>query len=373
MRVKKPLIAALLIVTAAAAQQGARYLVITADQYANSIQRLADWKRAAGISTKVVKLSEIGSSVEQIRVYVKAAYDSWPIRPEFVLLVGSPYNLPAARYGNRWHYYSDNVYADMTGDPRAELLVGRFPAKNAEQCDLMVEKTLAYEQTPDLGDTLWMRRLTTIVREGYDWDDTVYWNNARHAAGLAGQAGFVGCDSLSTSRGDSARQVVASIDNGTGLVMYRGTAAGNWRAPFEMDPRWTSNGRKLPVILSITCETMALDPYDSMLGSAFIKSGTVVEPNGAVAFYGNTRSAARVARQRGAAARGFFTGLFTENRYRLGGACVRSKDQLLQEFPTDDEDYRGFNLFGDPALPLWTATPRILDVTHPGEILPEPQ
>jgi hypothetical protein len=369
MHCRRLLIGALLILTAAAAaQQGARYLIITADQYETSIQRLAGWKRAAGISTKVVKLSECGSSVEQIRGFVQTAYDSWPIRPEFVLLVGSPYNLPAARYGNRWRYYSDNVYADMTGDVRAELLVGRFPARSAQQCDLMVEKTLSYKQTPDLTDTLWMRRPTTIVREGYDRDDTVYWNNVRHAAALAGQAGFVGCDSLSTARGDNARRVVASIDSGTGMVVYRGTAGGNWREPFEMDPGWTSNGPRLPVILSITCETMALDPYDSMLGSAFIRCGTVHEPKGAVAFYGNTHSAANVARQRGAVARGFFSGLFTENRYRLGDACVRSKEQLLLEFPTDDEDYRGFNLFGDPALPLWTATPRTMDVTHPDEV-----
>jgi hypothetical protein len=233
----------------------------------------------------------------------------------------------------------------------------------------MVEKTLAYERAPDLTDSLWMRRLTTVVNDFNDSDSLIYWQNARYLAVEAGYAGFVSCDSLASKRGHSASDVVSSVTNGTGLVMYRGTAGGNWRDPFDANPALTSNGKMLPIVLSITCETMALDPYDSMVASAWVKAGWNSTIRGAVAIFANTHSASHVAQQRGAVARGFVTGLFGENRYVLGDAALRAKEQLITEFPTDDEDYRGFNLFGDPSLRIWTGTPRALDVTHPLEIL----
>jgi len=94
---------------------------------------------------------------------------------------------------------------------------------------------------------------------------------------------------------------------------------------------------------------------------------------GGVAFFGNTHSASSVAQVRSAVARGFFTGLFTENKYKLGQTTVRARYQLYQEYPTYTNDYRGFNLLGDPELGIWTATPKQLSVQHPAEILKQPQ
>ena len=362
------------LASALLADDGARYLIITADQFEASIRPLAEWKHASGLQCKVVRISEIGTDTAAIHDYIESAYNTWPVRPEFVLLVGHPSAIRAGQYGERmWRFYSDTYYGDVTGDYRAEIKVGRFPARSVAQCDVMVEKTLAYERNPGLADSLWMRRLTTVVREDYDADDSTYWNNVRNAAGLAGAAGFVSCDSLSLARGHSATHVVSSVNRGTGLVLYRGTAGGNWREPFNVEPDMTANGDKLPVVLSITCETMALDPYDSMVGSGWALAGWNGTMHGAVAFFGNTHSASNVARERGAICRGFFTGLFTENRYVLGDALLRAKQQLYTEFPSDDEDYRGFCLFGDPALRLWTETPQPLAVGHAREILPGPQ
>jgi len=372
---KTVLLTVLLLAAVTFAEDGARYLVVTTDALYQSILPLTAWKQATGMKTRVVKLSEIGSDTTSIKNYIRNAYSNWPIPPEYVLLVGAPVSLPARRYSVQGggSYYSDNIYGDMTGDLEAELAVGRFPARSAAQLDLMVAKTLAYERTPDLTDSLWIRRLTTIVREGYDADDTIYWGNVRWAASRAGAAGFVRCDSLSYARGHSSSHVVASVNAGTGLVLYRGTAAGNWYLPFNVDPAQTANGKKLPIVLSITCETITLAPNESMVGDAWMKTGTTSNLRGAVAFFGNTHSAANVARQRGAVCRGFFDGLFVEQAERLGIAILRAKRQLRLEFPTYTSDYRGFNLLGDPALPVWTATPRVPQVIHPATIEPGPQ
>ncbi len=364
----------LLLFSAVAAEQGARYLIITRDELTAAIQPLADWKHAAGMQCKVARLSETGSSLYDIHDYIQNAYDNWPVRPEFILLVGHPYYLPSARYGSGgWPFYSDNYYADMAGDHRAELPVGRFPVRTAAQCQTMVAKTLAYERDPWLTDSLWMRSLTTVIREDWDPDDSIYWNDIRYAAALAGAAGFVSCDSFSEMRGHNSYNVRTSVDAGTGLVLFRGCATGNWPPPFEMYPQQMTNGRKLPIILSMTCATMALNPYDSMVGSAWIKAGTAGGLKGAVAFFGNTHSDMGVARVRSVATRGFFTGLFTEGRYQLGLAMLRAKELMYEQFPHKTGDYRGFSLFGDPELKIWTATPRMLTVTHPDSIQPGPR
>ncbi|MBM3313581.1 hypothetical protein FJY70_03185 [candidate division WOR-3 bacterium] len=375
---KKALILALLCaVGLSLAENRAKYLIICADALSNSIQPLAEWKRATGLPTEVVKLSSIGSDTTSIKRFIQNAFDSGPVRPEYVLLVGGPALMPARLYYRQGYVYcsSDNIYADMGGTLEAEIPVGRFPAASAAQLDVMVAKTLMYEKTPDLTDSLWMRRLTTVIREGGDSDDTIYWNNARNAARKAGEAGFVSCDSLSYYRGHNSTSVMNSLNNGTGIVMYRGNAGNTWYTPFEqIRPGQLTSTNKLPIILSITCQTMTLDPYDPpMYGDSFMRAGTLSNLRGAVAFFGNTHPAMQVARVRGAVARGFFDGLFTQNAWKLGKAMLCAKHQMYLEFPNSTSDYRGFNLLGDPGLGIWTATPRVLDVAHPAEILPGPQ
>jgi hypothetical protein len=355
------------------ADQGARYLVIAEDELVDAVQPLVEWRHAQGLQAMLVPTSAAGNTLAEIDQYIEDAWENWPVPPEFVLLVGHPSVIPGARYGWPWTFYSDNDYADVAGDHRAEIAVGRFPARSAAQVEVMVAKTLSYEQNPDLTDTLWMRRLTTVLREDGDGNDTIYWNDMRHAAVLAGASGFVGCDSFSRLRGDDSLDVYASLERGTGFVMYRGSAVGNWARPFKILPHLTTNYNRLPVVLSVTCATMSLNPFDSMVGRAWPMAGTADSLIGAVAFYGNSRIAHWVSRVRSVTARGFFTALFTDHQYLLGSAMLRTKELLYQAFPLDTEEYRGFNLFGDPGLRLWTGTPKQVDVEHPDTIRFGPQ
>ena len=373
------ILAMVLAVGLSYAENHAKYVIICADALYDSILPLAEWKQATGLSTRVIKLSTIGNDTAKLKSFVRdSCYNSGPVQPEYILLVGSPSNLPARFYPRQhggYAYSSDNIYGDVTGNYQMEIPVGRFPASNTTQLGIMVAKTLMYEKTPDLTDNLWMRRLTTIVREGGSSDDTIYWGNIRNAAQKAAAAGFVHCDSLSSNRGDNSTDVMNSCNAGTGFVLYRGSAQNTWYPPFDqVQPGHLTATNKLPIVCSITCQTMTLDPTDpAMLGDSWMRAGTTSNLRGGVAFFGNTHPANEVARQRGAVARGFFDGLFSENIWKLGKTALRAKHQLYVEFPTDTSDYRGFSLLGDPDLGIWTATPRILYVLHPADILPDSQ
>jgi hypothetical protein len=362
------------VCAAAWAEDGARLLVISTNALYNSILPLAQWKQATGLTTKVVTLSQIGRDTTSIKNYIRNAWSTWPVKPEYILLVGSPDSLPARAYRMmQWYYYSDNVYGDVTGNFRMDIPVGRFPAKSTAQLDLMVAKTLSYERTPTMTDTLWTRRMTTVCRDAGDADAPTYWADIRNAVSLAHSSGFLSFDSLASSRGHNEQSAINSINAGTGMVLYRGSATGNWYAPFAVNPAATASTGKLPLILSFTCATMTLAPGESMVGEAWLKAGTVAEPKGGVAFFGNTYSASHVAQQRSAVCRGFCMGLFTEHKYRLGLACMRAKEQLYLQYSWDTTDYRGFNLLGDPTLDVWTGLPRVLTVEHPAAIQPVPQ
>ena len=348
------------------AENYAKYLVICADALYNSIQPLAQWKQATGLSTRVVKLSEVGTDTTAIKAFVRDAYDNGPVQPEYLLLVGAGSVLPARLYRQGWVFCStDNAYADMGGTVEAEIAVGRLPATTTAQLDVMVAKTLMYERTPDLTDSLWMRRMTTVVREWGDSDDTLYWANVRNAARKAAAAGFVNCDSLSYAHGHNSGSVMTSCNAGTAFVIYRGHAMGTWQTPFDMvKPSAITATNKLPIICSITCETMSLSPYEVMVGDSWMRAGTTTNLRGAVAFFGNTHAEEAAAAMRGAVALGFFDGLFDDGIYKLGKTALHAKHQAYIEFP-DTSDYRGFNLYGDPDLDIWTATPRTLTVEHP--------
>jgi hypothetical protein len=353
------------------AQTGARYLIITYDGFYDAIQPLARWKQQKGMECVVTKLSQIGTSPTstQIRSYILHAESTWTPKPEFILLVGAGNLLPAASKGrSQDRIYTDNPYGNLTGDYVAELPYGRFPCKTARQCSVMVAKTLAYERTPYVGDTLWFRRGTEAIADQGDGDAPTYWADARYAAGLAGGSGYVGIDSFASTRGDTSVDVVNSINQGTSFVLFRGEAGGNWIPPFVMNPLACNNPKMLPIICSFTCQTEALDQYDTMVGDCWLKAGTPQALKGGVAFIGNTHSASHVAARRSAMTHGFFASFFSDTVRYLGQATLAGKLQIKALFPSDSIEYMGFNLLGDPELNFYTRTPHELDVNYPGEI-----
>jgi hypothetical protein len=351
---------------------GARYLIITADVFSPVIQPLAQWKQKKGVATKVVKLSDIGAtadSIARIKNYIVNAYNTWSPRPEFVLLVGGPTYIKA----DNSQY--DDYYGNMTGDYKMEIAVGRFPCASLSQCSLHVSKTLGYERTPYLTDTLWFRKGTGIILQDYSTyppngqPDTVYWNDQHFAWGLWSGAGFVKIDSFVevSPFNNTATDIINAMDNGRVFLFFRGQSTTNWWSPFTLDPTLTNNGFKLPVVVSATCATMTLSS-SNYLGDRLLNAGTAQNPKGSVGFFGTTvvASAVGLARNRGAVGQGFYRALFSEKINTLGEAAKRAKnfaDSIATPY-WNSTRYREWNLLGDPELNLWTSTPRTLTVTH---------
>ena len=69
-----------------------------------------------------------------------------------------------ARWGPDKLIATDAPYADLDGDDQPDLALGRLPVDTPEQLRKVIQKTLAYEQTPDFG--AWRRRVNVVAGVG---------------------------------------------------------------------------------------------------------------------------------------------------------------------------------------------------------------
>jgi hypothetical protein len=364
-------------------QEGARFLIITADEFAQAIDPLADWKYEKGIETAVVRLSDIDPSgfpsKEQIKDCIQNAYASWDPQPRFVLLVGDTAVIPKWRVDYCYCLCTDNPYGDMEGNLRAEISVGRFAVGDIEGCETMVAKTLSYERTPGIQGLDWLGKATLVLREDPD-SNGPYWNTMEYIEGVLNVYEYdtVNCfvDTLGGG-GDDKWDVIEAINAGRAFLVYRGSSSYvTWYGPFDITPSELEdsvhNGWMLPIMVSGTCNTGHFD-YPNAMCNTWTQAGDAENPKGCVAFLGTSTVSGSVACSwsRSYVTEGLFEAIFENNIDTLGSAFLEAKltmythvtDSIMRE-----KEYYGWNLIGDPTLQVYTGIPAEMTVQHIGTI-----
>jgi hypothetical protein len=300
---------------------GADYLIITHDNFYTNILPLANWKHAKGLITRVVRLSEISPAPTStnITAFIQNAYNTWNPPPTYVLLVGDSPHIPAW-YKTLHSYYgtyaaTDLYYAAIDGsDYFPDLFLGRLPCNSSSQCDLMVQKILGVEKAPNPTAAMYQTVLTAgqfadddvngyedrlfietaeavrdfFISNGYSVptaycaDSTVtprrYNNTANGSLLHTNGALYGGAQTYVTTSAGSAA-ISNAINSGVWLVQHRdhGSQTGGWATPPFSPSRASAlvNSNKLPVVMSINCETAWFDGSGDSLAEAFLKN-----PNG---------------------------------------------------------------------------------------------
>nr|HPQ40146.1 C25 family cysteine peptidase [bacterium] len=135
-------------------RDGAEYLIICADMFADELAPLAEWKTLKGYHTTIATLTEVGGTTEAaIQAYLQNAYDTWDPVPEYVLLVGDSGQLsPGSAYGYPGNFISDLPYSCLDGsDYFADVFLGRFAVENEAECTVVVNKVMTYDRNPVAG------------------------------------------------------------------------------------------------------------------------------------------------------------------------------------------------------------------------------
>jgi len=338
------------------------YVIITADAYYNNILTLAEWKHKSGLEVEIAKLSVIGSSASAIKTYIQNAYNNWPVRPSYILLVGDSDQLPVGS-GN-----IDDYYATLSGsDYLVDVYVGRLSCDNTTQCDLLVAKTLGYERTPYMTDTAWFRKGCLIVNDDYDTDDDWYYADTWFAYDLLEAEGFTQIDTLFERNGSSTTQVYSCVTNGRVVVNYRGQGVSNWYSPFACDPTQTNPGYKLPIVVSATCSTGDFYSGDTKPCETWMRAGSVAAPRGSVGFLGTSKIITSHADYRSIVDQGIFDAWFNLKMYEICAALSYGKLRFYVTYGVQGE-YEGWNCQADPSLHMWTNTPKTLVVSHPATV-----
>jgi hypothetical protein len=122
-------------------------LIISSDAYVYVMLPLKALRESRGFEVTLTAQSAIpnGSTKEGIKAYIQEAYDTWPLPPSYVLLVGDTNSMPTWT-GPEIGTSTDLYYGTMDGgeDWHPDIGRGRFPVRSAEQATIMVNKYLEY-------------------------------------------------------------------------------------------------------------------------------------------------------------------------------------------------------------------------------------
>ncbi|MCX7853883.1 MAG: C25 family cysteine peptidase [Caldilineales bacterium] len=168
----------------AAPPTGADYIAIAPPDLAAAVEPLLAWRREQGLRVTLVTTEQIADAfgagrltAAALTAFLRQAAADWsPPAPRFVLLVGDasydPQDYLQGPYKNRiptamvrtqvmGETASDVALADLDGDVRPDLALGRFPAQTPADVAALVAKTLTYEQA--LPDGAWRQAMLFVA------------------------------------------------------------------------------------------------------------------------------------------------------------------------------------------------------------------
>ncbi|MHA1963504.1 MAG: C25 family cysteine peptidase [Candidatus Thorarchaeota archaeon] len=133
---------------------GAEYLIITTKTFEFQALRLAEWKERKGIPSAVASFES--ASRESVRGTIEYFYNNWYPAPTYVLLFGDVDAIPTnydmihtSQYFQEDYIASDLGYFNIEGhDYFPDIIYSRISVDTEEQAEIIVNKTLQYEQSP---------------------------------------------------------------------------------------------------------------------------------------------------------------------------------------------------------------------------------
>ncbi len=292
-------------------ENGADLIIVTHQNFLTSAQRLAEYHNIHdGLRVKVADVAEIYDEFnygllnpEAIRDFLKYAFDNWQSpSPSYVIFFGDASwdfkkNMAEAvkenyvpSYGNP---VSDNwlVCFDGSGDFLPEMFVGRIPVETAEQADLVIDKIIAYENTPTES---WKKNVLFITGGFNKSEQRTFMSQSNFLINNYVTPPPASCKVFQINKttegyfeGEKKQEVLDAINQGMMWVNFLGHAGSRtWDLMFNHpDIEELTNKDNYPFITSMTCHTGRFaEPEGSSFGEHFL----LTENKGAIGFWGTT-------------------------------------------------------------------------------------
>ncbi len=342
-------------------------LIISYSAFTGAIQPLADWRIQTGTPCEIVDVASIGGSA-QIKAFIADYYNTNGLT--FVLLVGDAQQLPSS-YSNG---DSDNNYAYIVGnDHYPDVFIGRFSAENIGHVETQVNRTLTYEQNPDLNFD-WFTRAIGIASSQGPGDDNEY--DYQHIRNINTDLMnftytydaelFDGSQGGNDASGNPSPAMVATeVNTGATIINYTGHGSTNaWSTSGFSSTNVNSltNNGMWPFIWSVACVNGNF-VGGSCFAEAWLRATNNNEPSGAVATMMSTINQSWNPPMCGQdEMNDVLVESYPGNINRtFGAASMHGCMQMNDEYGGGgDEMTDTWVCFGDPALHVRTAFPQAL-------------
>jgi PKD repeat protein len=272
------------------------YLIITADAFYAGIQPFAQLQQGRGFAVTTTKLSDIpgGASTTAVKAYIQTAYDTWPIPPSYVLLVGDQDTIPVWVSTTSTSNRTDLYYATMDGsaDYVPDIGLGRFPVRSTVQLQAMVNKYLAYFELT--GQEPWLKKAGFIatcdrylVAEGtHNYVINTYTLPDGYTGIFPSNPQPGGDKIYCITHGGSAVNITNAANEGRWALVYSGHGSSTGWADgavsfSQTQVRSLSSSGFFPFVASHACVTAAYSVDES-----FADTWVIQENKGALVFWG---------------------------------------------------------------------------------------
>ncbi|HSD66183.1 MAG TPA: C25 family cysteine peptidase, partial [Vicinamibacteria bacterium] len=340
---------------------GVEYLIVTHPLFAAQAERLAEAKRREGMRVTVAdvesaydRLSGGVPEANAVRGLVRRAAGGGRLR--YVLLLGDDSFDPDDRAGfggwafvpslNGWdgifgRVASENRYADLDGDGRPEVAIGRLPARTAAEADALVDKV---ERQLALLAPGASRHLFAVDNPGPDGFD--FRAEARSVAARLPRRVVQKWADLAEGAAAARSNLFSGLAEGAVFTHYFGhggpqTWADEGLLTVEDAASLPSAGT---VVLAWSCQTQF---FQYLFGPSVNESLLLKPDGGAVAAFGPF--GITDAPMQTALAERLYDELL-RGRVALGEAIRQAKARAVAEDPSSMPVVEGWNLLGDPSL-----------------------
>lgn len=133
----KKIIVILLIVISTAFSAKRDYLIITPEKYVDNLTEFVKF-RELSYNVELVTTDRCGKTMKSIREWLQ---DSLPVLPRYMLLVGHVDDIESDTKND----YADGNYGLYSDPNYPDIFVGRFPVRNNQQLQNIIDKTIYME------------------------------------------------------------------------------------------------------------------------------------------------------------------------------------------------------------------------------------
>ena len=346
--------------------ESGRMVIISADEFFESSKPFAAWKRKSGIPVKHVKMSEIGDSALDIKLFVQNEFNAGNL--SFVHLIGDVEHVPTLR-GTVERAHSDQSYGLLAGDDwYLDIIVSRFSVKSAADVTYQASKTIQYESQPDtesLTDS-WYRKGMGIASNEGNPKDWKYTDTIRD--GLMS----LSYDSIDQiyDPGASATAVTDAVNEGRSVINYIGHGSStSWvTSRFRTSHiKSLSNGNMLPYIWSVACVNGAFAGSRESFAETWMMAGNNEGVRGAIAIAAASTNMQWVPPLYWQAETNLVL-LPNGNDQTFGGLSLGGMSRIAEKYGPEHKSFKMFveqtNNFGDGSLKVRYDVPRKLEISQ---------